>query len=756
MNDRIIKRPEILSPVGDVNCLKAAIGAGCDAVYLAGEKYGARAYANNFTKDELIWAIQYAHLFRVKVYLTLNTLLFQEEIYDVVDYVEPLYLAGIDAIIVQDFGVAKIIKDNFPDLELHASTQMAVTGANASVLLKDYGFSRIVPARELSLTEIDNIKKQVDIELEVFVHGSMCYAYSGLCLFSSMLGGRSGNRGRCAGTCRLPMQLNQTKDIYPLSMKDLCGYEFIPQLIEAKVDSFKIEGRMKSPEYVGMVTSIYREGVDAYLKDQEYFVKNQEKVKASVSRLSKLYTRSGVETGYFDKHSSKSMISINSPAYSSSVDYNEETTKSTFVIEEPSISVNAHVCLKLKDNAKLTIYNNEYSVTVETDEVLLAQNRPLINQDIEKQIRKSGGTGVAIKEISFDCDSHIFMGVKQLNELRRLAVDTFIKEYSGLAISENRIGKPSNDQSGQILPGTSDTDLHEKNDALNKNPSFEIKISNLEQLKACISSIESKEGMGHRLYVPFTLFFKANELLKETRTINLRNIYVFFPPIAREFVIKSVEDFMNQCKNRNLFPQGYLVGNLEILQFINQFLQMYAISGELISDYSLYVMNSEAYKFLNAYSVQEFVAPYELNEKKLRNMKSLSGKIIIYGYIPLMETANCVYQTMGLCKDRQHHKIDASGPLALKDRYHKEFQVLCHHDRCENTIYNCVPLALHTEYESVLELGFDQILSFTLEDSEQTKKIMGFFTKLYKGRLNNEDTSLLKEFTKGHYKRGIL
>ena len=248
---------ELLAPAGDFSCFMAAVNAGADAVYLGGEKFGARAYANNFTTQEIIEALRIAHLFQKKVYVTVNTLVKDRELKELIPFMEPLVEAKLDGVIVQDLGVLISLREAFPNLELHASTQMTITGKYGARFLKKLGATRIVPARELSLEEIRHIKEDTGLEIETFIHGAMCYAYSGQCLFSSLLGGRSGNRGRCAGPCRLPYEV-KGKTMYPLSLKDMYTLSMVPELMDAGIDSFKIEGRMKSPEYVAGVTSMYR------------------------------------------------------------------------------------------------------------------------------------------------------------------------------------------------------------------------------------------------------------------------------------------------------------------------------------------------------------------------------------------------------------------------------------------------------------------------------------------------------------------
>ena len=263
-----MKKPEILAPAGSMEAVKAAVYAGADAVYLGGSRFGARAYADNFEEAGLIAAIEYAHLYGVKVYLAVNTLFRNEEIRELYTYLLPYYEAGLDAVIVQDLGVLSCIHALFPDLPIHASTQMTITMPYAYSLLKDYGVTRIVPARDLSMEEIGDLKKTDPApEVEVFVQGALCYCYSGQCLMSSLAGGRSGNRGRCAQPCRKLYETTvEFKDYkgYYLSPKDMCTIDILGDLIDIGIDSFKIEGRMKSPEYAAGVVAVYRDFIDRY------------------------------------------------------------------------------------------------------------------------------------------------------------------------------------------------------------------------------------------------------------------------------------------------------------------------------------------------------------------------------------------------------------------------------------------------------------------------------------------------------------
>ncbi len=311
-----LKKPEILAPAGSMESLKAAVAAGCDAVYAGGSKFGARAYADNPRGDQMIEAIRYCHLHEVKLYMTVNTLLKERELQqELYEYILPYYEAGLDAVIVQDVGVMKFLHEVFPKLELHASTQMTLTMGTGFDLLKQYGVTRIVPARELTLGELQQMRRDTEAELEVFVHGALCYCYSGQCLFSSMQGGRSGNRGRCAQPCRMSYKIENMEthtlqtnrqnspEGYLLSPKENCALGLIGELIEAGIDSFKIEGRMKRPEYVAFTTAMYRKYVDLYMElGKEGYIRYQKKQKKQWEednrKLAELYNRTGFTTGY--------------------------------------------------------------------------------------------------------------------------------------------------------------------------------------------------------------------------------------------------------------------------------------------------------------------------------------------------------------------------------------------------------------------------------------------------------------------------
>ncbi len=321
------KKPEILAPAGSIESLRGAVCAGADAVYIGGSRFGARAYADNPGQDMLLEAIDYVHSKDRRIYLTVNTLLKEQELTkELGAFIENYYKAGIDAVIVQDVGVLHFLAAHFPELPVHASTQMTLVSADGVKWFENYPVTRLVPARELSLQEIRSIRQGTNLEIEAFVHGALCYCYSGQCLFSSMIGGRSGNRGRCAQPCRMAYGVLEdgkraADGCYPLSPKDLCTLDNIPELVESGIDSFKIEGRMKRPEYTAGVTAAYRLLTDLYdaygsKEFETYIRKHPEIIKEQTERAADLYNRGGFTKGYYVQYHGKDMMSMERPNHS--------------------------------------------------------------------------------------------------------------------------------------------------------------------------------------------------------------------------------------------------------------------------------------------------------------------------------------------------------------------------------------------------------------------------------------------------------
>ncbi|MCH4191168.1 MAG: U32 family peptidase [Butyrivibrio sp.] len=421
-----MQKVELLAPAGNYESMTGAFAAGADAVYLGGARFGARAYADNFDEEETVRAIRYAHLHGKKIYMTVNTLVKESEYDDLGPFLQPYAEAGLDGVIVQDFGVFGYIREHFPKVELHASTQMAVTGIYGARMLKRMGATRVVPARELSLSEISNIREKADIEVEAFIHGAMCYCYSGMCLFSSIVGGRSGNRGRCAQPCRLPYRMGADEkagECYPLSLKDMCTVELLPELIRAGTSSFKIEGRMKKPEYVAGVTAIYRKYIDLFLKDPKAQYQVEQK---DMDILRSLYLRTAISQGYYHQHNGKNMVTMSAPGYLGSDEALLSEIRSRYLHGEQKIPVTMNCVLRTGKPAEIRLCSGQISAAVQGNPVQQAQKRPMTGEDIVKQLDRFGNSSFVLDHLNLKMDEDgagIFVPVRELNELRRKACE---------------------------------------------------------------------------------------------------------------------------------------------------------------------------------------------------------------------------------------------------------------------------------------------------------------------------------------------
>lgn len=718
------KKVELLAPAGDYECFIAAINAGADAVYLGGSKFGARAYANNFSQEELIEALRVAHLFGKKIYLTVNTLVKENEMQELVPYIAPLYEAGLDGVIVQDIGVLKVLKESFPGLELHASTQMTITGVYGAEFMKSFGVCRVVPARELSLDEIRDIKNRTGLEIECFIHGAMCYAYSGQCLFSSILGGRSGNRGRCAGPCRLPYTDEKGKQQYPLSLKDMYTLSIIPKLIEAGIDSFKIEGRMKSPEYVAGVTAVYRKYIDSYLgmPDKEFRVSKKDE-----ELLHGLYIRSDICHGYYEKHNDRNMITLKGPGYSGSTKEVLEEIRKKYIDKKPVIPISGKATVFAGKPALFTLCTDTVSVTVEGDIAGTAINRPLTQRDISDRLSKFGDTCFEPAEPVIVCtDNSSFMPIKALNELRRKActeLESAILRKNNHEIRTFRLCQTA---------GAARSDSSRKDNAL------AVLVSTQEQLGEALlfDSI-------HIVYINADIFIRdecdANALIKS----HDKQYFLVLPHILRKRSYKYLEKYRTLLE-KELFA-GVLVRNYEELSWLNKI----DYRGQKISDFSIYTWNNEALTICSRL-FDKVTLPVELNKKELLRLSDdVPAELLIYGRLPLMYSANCVQNTLKGCINRP----GSQNVYKLTDRYKNTFPVVQNCMHCYNILYNTVPLSLHGQLEDILKKRFCTLrLDFTIENGEQTRKVIEYYLKKSDG--SNSDF-VLTDFTNGHYKRGV-
>lgn len=424
---------ELLAPAGSFASVVAAVNAGADAIYMGGKRFGARAYAESAAsgeEDMLLQAIQYCHLFGVKVYMTVNTLFKDNELKELFSYIRPYYEAGVDALIVQDLGAVRCLKQWFPDLELHASTQMTITGTEGARLASELGLSRVVLARELQLKQIRSIYQNTGVEIEAFVHGAMCYSYSGACFMSSLLGGRSGNRGRCAGTCRLCYEAGGKKAYY-LSLKDMNTLEYLPELIEAGVYSMKIEGRMKSPLYTAGVVSVYRKYLDLAEQNPSGYKVDPKDQKL----LKELFDRGGTSS-YLYQHNGRGMLALGEKAFREPDEGVLKPVREQYLDRNRQIGLDAWFYMRAGEAAQLML-TDDAGLTISVlseNTVSAAAKRPITEEEIRKQLRKTGGTCFSIRECRMDIEGELFLPVKELNALRRRA----LAEYEEAKLNEYR------------------------------------------------------------------------------------------------------------------------------------------------------------------------------------------------------------------------------------------------------------------------------------------------------------------------------
>lgn len=718
-----MKKVELLAPAGNYDALLGAVNAGADAVYLGGEQYGARAYADNFSRDEIISGIRLAHIYHKKIYLTINTLVKERELEGLYDFLLPFYEAGLDGVIIQDLGVLTYVRRYFPGLELHASTQMTLTGSEGVSFLKEYGVSRVVPARELSLEEIKNLK-ETGAEVEIFIHGAMCYCYSGQCLFSSILGGRSGNRGRCAQPCRLPYEINGGKECFPLSMRDMCTIDLLPELIESGVDSFKIEGRMKKPSYVAGVTAIYRKYIDQYYEKGSIHVSAQDR-----QLLSSLYIRSKIGDGYFHRHNGREMLTLESPAYSETDPGILTEIADRYVHAPEKVPVDAQIELCSGKPAKLSLRAREAVITCEGEIVQEAQKQPLQTEKIEQQIRKMGASLLKVQDIKVKTQAQVFLPIGAINELRRKAV---------LAMEDKLIAAPRR----EAVPY--EPYVRPQRQRLQKRPGGE---SLRKPLEVCVSTWDQFDqiidrGL-YRIYLDSRLFLEK-ETLQKKLSLKKGNtqIYGSTPYIVREKDDKTLFDVEDAYKEQLI--QGVLIRNLESLAILKDSIA----KKDLELDYGVYVWNHEALDLLSD-KASGICLPVELNKGEWEELitygkQKMRLSAVVYGRLPMMITANCLQKTSDGCRGK-------SGTVMLKDRYGKEFPVYhdCHH--CYNIIYNSVPLSLHRAFSEELQEALHCRLDFTLETAKECLKVTEYFQKI---SVQYEDP-FYSEYTTGHYKRGV-
>ncbi|HAX52615.1 peptidase U32 family protein [Muricomes intestini] len=807
MAENTLKRKiEILAPAGSYPSFRAAVLAGADAVYAGGTRFGARAFADNFAEEELLAAIDYAHLHGRKLYLTVNTLLKDGETDMLYDYLGPFYLRGLDAVIVQDIGVMKFVREHFPDMDVHASTQMTVTNTEGALFLQEQGVKRVVPARELSLDEVCHMAEHTNLEIECFVHGALCYSYSGQCLMSSMIGGRSGNRGQCAQPCRLPYVVNGKKE-YILSLKDICTLDLIPDLIEAGIDSFKIEGRMKKPEYAALVTSMYRKYTDLYLEN------GREGFKVSYSdreMLMDIYNRGGFSQGYYRQHNGRDMLSLKRPGHSgvpamrvSSQKGREITGKTLTDIykgdvldlscEENNASVKGNYtfgkAISKGDTVQILVprgeqYRKETILhRIRRPELLEQVNRTYETGTVQEPIWGSfwtapgepavltAGLGnlsvtVRTKEKTEEAKKHPLDQVQVRKQLMKTGNTEFIFETLDIAIEEN-VFLPMqrlNELRRQVLE-----QLTAKICGIyHRRKIGQPDISKQNACETQVTEHKVSDGLGMYLSVLAETKGQVQAALAcpEVKRIYLESCLYSIPygnseckEICREASEKGIEVFfamphIYRQETISLFSAGYsalmemefdgfLIRNYESFHF----LMRQGFDKKIILDHNLYVFNHWAKQFWNSQGVYSFTAPVELNRGELGILGIFRAELIVYGRLPVMVSAQCVENAAGECSKKP-------GILMLKDRYQKEFPVRNYCGFCYNVIYNTAPLFLLEQKEDILNLAPAGLrIQFTVEDERSAEDILKMYGDIYCSGLP-ADVPVV-EVTRGHFKRGV-
>lgn len=656
-----MNRGELLSPAGSMESVISAVRCGTDAVYLGVNFFNARINAKNFSFDELEQAVKYCHEHQVKVYLTLNILVSDEEMQTAVDVAKKAVISGVDAIIVQDLGLSENIRRILPDVELHASTQMSVQTQYGLNFLKEKGFKRAVLPRELSKTEIFNILKNSDIELEMFVHGALCMCVSGQCYMSAMIGQRSGNRGLCAQPCRLPFSAND-KTRYDLSLKDNSLIKHIKELSDAGIASFKIEGRMKRPEYVAAAVTSCKNALENKVDEE------------TNKYLKDVFSRSGFTDGYFTSETGKEMFGIRSKSdVESSANVLKKLQK---LYEKENASKEVSFDIVLRKNEKIilrTKCNGFENKIISEDVVEEAKNKTLSVEEIKKQFGKLGGTQFYLGEFSCQADENIFVPTSVLNNLRRQAISNILESFckrKNVRIFENAVDK-------------------KKKHIADFQKTYYV-FSDAKQIP---ESVEKEE-----LFLP--IFASDNDFFK------FENVGAIMPR-GISSCYKTVYDRMTKLKQLGI--KKVICPTIDTLKIARK------IGFEIVMGFSSNVYNTDTLEFFKRNGANESVVSVELTAKKIQEIGGdVPRGVIAYGKIPLMLTKNCPIKNVRKCNEcKQKSK--------LRDRKGIEFEVVCSNGYSE--ILNKYPICIFDRKKDFYNSDFF-MLYFTTERKDEVENIV--------------------------------
>lgn len=747
---------ELLAPAGDFTCLKAAVQNGADSVYLGSNMFNARASATNFNKDELKEAITYAKLRNVKVNFTLNTLIRDEEFKDAIEIAKFVYSLGCDAILVQDLGLAKCLIKLFPDMDIHASTQMSIHNLQGALELENLGFKRAVLARELTIRDIENICMNTNIEIETFIHGALCISYSGQCLFSSMVGGRSGNRGKCAQACRLPYELldeNTDKVIdkgFLLSPRDLCGLKYIPNLIKVGVKCLKIEGRMKTPEYVATVTRIYRKYIDLALSNKPYIIDEND-----VKELMQVFNRGGFSNGNLDTEPNTNYVypekQNNQGLLLGQIQkYNASKGLVTLKAHE-ELSINDTVCVQNEDHkytvSELMINKSNIKSAKVNDMITIGRIKGNIslgdkifkisdynkNKDIMDFINKENikipltcvitvkkGQPISMEVTSMDKEYGNYFSMSCKKETDLVPIDSISNPITTERIKE-QINK------------TTDTPFDFKNIKILLDENTYIpKISAINQLRRdclndlieqakkrfqrdecdiSISNLPNNKNLNNtKKHVSYSLDFNKLDINYDySKLSNIDRIYV---PI-KYFINKKYSDIINILNTKgNLYISlpTILRDNYKNITFnsLVDFIKNYNLKGivisnisgfeniskfpnmDIVANYTLNVFNLHTIEELKSIGVNTITLSPELDKLTLQNLannSSLPTELMVYGRVPLMNTGYCFLGKSNRCYPTCEMHCKESN-YYLKDRLGYKFKIVPDNMQTVTTIYN--------------------------------------------------------------------
>ena len=658
------KLPELLSPAGSLEAFEAAIDGGADAIYVGGASFNARANAKNFSEEEMREAVKLAHLYGVKVYQTVNIMIHGKETADLLRAAEKSAEMGVDAFIVSDLGAARLIHSHLPEMELHGSTQMSVHNAAGARLLADYGFSRIVPARELSKKDIQTLVDENPLEVEIFIHGAMCVSHSGQCLFSSLVGGRSGNRGLCAQPCRLPYASanDRVGDRYPLSLKDMSLAGHVREIINSGVASLKIEGRMKSPEYVRGVTKIWRrlldEGRDATAED--------------IRALSDLFSRGGFSDGYYTETVGRKMLGVRSDEDKQASREIEKFNKIT-----RKMPVSMDIRLAEGEDSRLTVTCYDKSVTVEGDAPQAAINAPINEDTVKKCMAKLGDSCFTLENINIDLGDRVMMPISQMNALRRAAISALEEEMARVApqrVEESQIDMPQNTAKSRRVG----------------------RFLRAEQIS------ESAREFFDLIFLPLDGF--------DTNADGF-----VMPPVIFDSESERAERLIESACERG--AKYAIVTNLGQIEMLKRL----APEIELIADFRFNVGNSYSVGFFEDMGFESVVLSAELTLPQIRDVKGAKAAIV-YGRIPLMTLEKCVIKE--LYGDKRGCEVCSRGKAEMKDRRGFVFPVVREFPH-RNIVLNSLPTQMSDREAELISSGItDRHFLFTTESPREVDHVI--------------------------------